>query len=106
MLLAATTTSDELLKLSANQLLHRLYHADPVRLFDPSEVIFQCSCSRERTLGALATIDRAELENILLEQGKITMDCEFCNKQYQYSKDDIFALHDAHIEDLDHRTLH
>ena len=90
--LAATTSADELLNLSADQLLHRLYHEDPVRMFDPSEIIFRCSCSRERTLGALATIDRAELEDILLEQGKITMDCEFCNEQYHYTKDDISTL--------------
>jgi molecular chaperone Hsp33 len=104
--LAATTTAGELLKLSAEQLLHRLYHEDPVRMFDPSEVIFRCSCSRERTLGALATIDRAELEDILLEQGKITMDCEFCNQQYQYKQEDITALHISQKEDLEHRTLH
>jgi molecular chaperone Hsp33 len=72
--LAATTKAVELLNLSAEQLLHRLYHADPVRIFDPSEIMFLCTCSRERTLRALATIDPAELEDILLEQGKITMD--------------------------------
>jgi molecular chaperone Hsp33 len=104
--LAATTTAEELLTLSPQQLLHRLYHEDPVRIFDPSEVMFRCTCSRERTLGALATIDPAELQNILLEQGKITMDCEFCKQQYQYNKDDISALHAPPKEDLDHRTLH
>jgi molecular chaperone Hsp33 len=104
--LATTTTAGELLNLSAEQLLHRLYHEDPVRVFDPSEVMFRCTCSRERTLGALATIDRAELDDILLEQGKITMDCEFCNQQYQYSEDDISALRVSQEEDLDHRTLH
>lgn len=104
--LAATTTAEELLNLSPEQLLHRLYHEDPVRIFDPSEVMFHCTCSRERTLGALATIDPAELQDILLEQGKITMDCEFCKQQYQYNKDDISALHAPQKEDLDHRTLH
>ncbi len=104
--LAATTKSGELLTLSAEQLLHRLYHEDPARMFDPSEVVFRCTCSRERTLGALATIDPAELQDILLEQGKITMDCEFCNQQYQYSEDDISKLHASQKEDREHRTLH
>lgn len=104
--LAATITAGELLNLSAEQLLHRLYHEDPVRVFDPSEINFRCTCSRERTLGALATIDPTELGDILLEQGKITMDCEFCSQQYQYSEDDISTLYDAQKEDLEHRTLH
>lgn len=104
--LAATIKTEELLNLSAEQLLHRLYHEDPVRIFDPSEVVFRCTCSRERTLEALATINHTELEDIFLEQGKITMDCEFCNQQYQFSEEDISTAHSPQKEDLEQRTLH
>jgi len=90
--LAATIRQRELLELSAEELLHRLYHEDPVRVFDPSAVNFQCSCSRERTLGALISIDNVELEDILRQHGSITMDCEFCNQQYQFQRSDIAAL--------------
>jgi len=90
--LAGTIKQEELLELSTEELLHRLYHEDPVRIFDPSAVKFQCSCSRERTLNALASIDNTELEEILREHGSITMDCEFCNQQYQFQRDDVAAL--------------
>jgi molecular chaperone Hsp33 len=87
--LAATVRSDELLALSAQQLLYRLYHQDPVRLFEPAKVSFCCSCSRERTRAALASLGRAEIEELLDELGSITMDCEFCNQQYRFAREDM-----------------
>ena len=104
--LAATVTEDELLELGAGQLLHRLYHENPVRLFEPSPVAFKCSCSRERTLNALASIDRGEIEEILLEQGSITMDCEFCNQQYQFESEELTELFTTQIADTGSRILH
>ncbi|MEM8560723.1 MAG: Hsp33 family molecular chaperone HslO [Pseudomonadota bacterium] len=90
--LAETITPKELLSLSTRDLLYRLYHQDAVRLFEPSAIRFHCSCSRERTLRALAAIEPAELESILAEQGAITMDCEFCNQQYTHRREDLQAL--------------
>ncbi|MEM1153275.1 MAG: Hsp33 family molecular chaperone HslO [Pseudomonadota bacterium] len=90
--LAETITPAELLNLSTENVLHRLYHQDAVRLFKPSAVRFHCSCSKERTLRALSAIDPAELESILAEQGAVTMDCEFCNQQYTHSREDLQAL--------------
>ena len=66
-----------------------LFHEDPVRLFEPLPVVFRCSCSRERTLNALAALGSAEVEDLLQELGSITMDCEFCNQQYQYRREDL-----------------
>ena len=90
--LAATVRSDELLALSAQQLLYRLYHQDPVRLFEPAKVSFYCSCSRERTRNALASLNRGEIEELLEELGSITMDCEFCNEQYQFYRRDLVEV--------------
>ena len=87
--LGGTIKAGELLELNTADLLHRLYHETPVRLFEPAPVKFQCSCSRERTLGALSTVDVSELADILREHGEITMDCEFCNQQYRYSGEDV-----------------
>ena len=104
--LADTVKADELLSLPAPELLHRLYHETPVRLFEPSAVKFECSCSRDRTLAALATIDQAELEDILKEQGEISMDCEFCKRQYKYNKEDIAPLLAPQIPAPESTTLH
>jgi molecular chaperone Hsp33 len=104
--LADTIKADELLNLQAPELLHRLYHETPVRLFEPTKVKFQCSCSRDRTLAALATIDQAELKDILKEQGEITLVCEFCKRQYGYNKEDIAPLLALQIPAPESTTLH
>jgi len=100
--LAATVTDDELLNLEAEQLLYRLYHEDPVRLFDPTRVHFHCNCSRQRTQGALATLNPAEIEELLEELGSITMDCEFCNQQYRFTREDLKDI----LESDESKTLH
>ncbi|GAB3273937.1 Hsp33 family molecular chaperone HslO [Parahaliea aestuarii] len=90
--LAATARDEELLTLAPAELLHRLYHEEALRLFEPRTPLFRCSCSRERTFGALVALGREELESLLAEQGAITMDCEFCNSRYQYQREDLAEL--------------
>lgn len=91
-MLADTLGASELLDIEQPQLLHRLFHEESVRLFDPEAVRFRCSCSHDRTLSALATIGEAEIRSILEEQGSVTMDCEFCNQRYVFREDDLRGL--------------
>lgn len=90
--LAATLQAQELLQLDSERLLYRLYHESPVRLFDPASVSFQCTCSRQRTFNALCSLNPAEVTELLEELGSITMDCEFCNQQYQFTREDLAAV--------------
>ncbi|MGB1139731.1 MAG: Hsp33 family molecular chaperone HslO, partial [Halioglobus sp.] len=92
----------ELVELDAGGLLYRLYHDEKVRLFDPADVQFYCSCSVERSRNALSVLDRAEIEEILTESGVITVDCEFCNQQYRFERGDLGAL----LGDDESKTLH
>lgn len=100
--LAATVKEEELLELDTEQLLYRLYHEDPVRLFEPSMIRFHCTCSRERTRNALTLIDPREITELLEELGSISMECEFCNQEYRFFRSD---LTDIFEEDL-YKTLH
>lgn len=100
--LATTVKSAELLTLPGENLLHRLYHEDPVRLFEASGVRFQCSCSRERTRNALSTLGATDILELLDEQGSITMDCEFCNQGYRFERSDLAEV----LEGDSGKTLH
>ncbi len=94
--LASTVEASELLELDSQTLLHRLFHEETVRLFEPEPVRFRCSCSRERTLGALEAIGREECYSILEEQGTIEMDCQFCHTHYRFDRNDIDHLFTGH----------
>ena len=92
--LAATLTMPELLELPAATLLHRLYHEEDVRLFEPRPVSFRCSCSAERVSAMLRMLGYAEVRSILEERDAVEVTCEFCNRAYRYDSVDaeqIFA---------------
>lgn len=85
---ASTLTHKELLGLPARQIIHRLYHEEDIRLFDPQPVTFHCPCSRERVAGMLRMLGHAEVQSMLSEQDAIEVDCEFCNRKYVFDKVD------------------
>ncbi|MDF3936941.1 Hsp33 family molecular chaperone HslO [Pseudomonas citronellolis] len=91
--LADTVTAEELLGLDNETLLHRLYHEESVRLFDPQPLVFRCSCSRERSANALVSLGQGDAERLLGELGgEITVDCQFCNQRYVFDGSDIAQL--------------
>ncbi|MDR9468143.1 Hsp33 family molecular chaperone HslO [Marinospirillum sp.] len=90
--LAATVQQQELLDLEPLTLLHRLYHEETLRVFPPHNLKFGCTCSRERTSEAIASLGEAELQAIIEEQGKIETQCHFCNTVYTFHKQDLPEL--------------
>lgn len=91
-MLANTATGQELLDLNCEQLLHRLFHEEKIRLFMPEPVEFKCACSRQKIEGTLRTLGKAELKEILKERGVIQVDCEFCRERYSYDLVDVENL--------------
>lgn len=90
--LAETITPEELLGLDHPTVLYRLFNEQPVRLFEPKKLHFSCSCSRERCASALLTIGKEEVEQLLVEKGRIEIDCQFCNQHYLFSAEEVRKL--------------
>jgi molecular chaperone Hsp33 len=90
--LGATVAAEELLTLPAQELVHRLFHEEDVRLFDAEPVSFHCSCSRERVAGMLHNLGEAEVQDILHSEGVIEVTCEFCNQRYRFDAVDAARL--------------
>jgi molecular chaperone Hsp33 len=90
--LTATVKSEELFGLPANEVLYRLYHQEEVTLYEPQDVTFRCTCSRERSASALLTVPVEELNHMLEEDGNIDMHCDYCGNHYVFDKIDIESL--------------
>lgn len=90
--LAATLQRDELLDLSAEDLLRRLFWEEGVRVFDPITPRFHCTCSRERVANMLRLLGEAEVASILAERGCVDVDCEFCGQHYRFDAVDVAQL--------------
>lgn len=90
--LTETIKADELFTLPANDVLWRLYHEEEVTLYEPQNVEFKCTCSRERCAAALKTLPDEELDSILAEDGEIDMNCDYCGSHYVFDAMDITAI--------------
>lgn len=91
--LANSLTSQEFLSVDNPTILHRLYHEEDIRLFEEQPIHFHCSCSRERSANALSSLGKEDVLALIEEQnGQITIDCQFCNKQYVFDIADVTLL--------------
>jgi molecular chaperone Hsp33 len=88
--LVETVADVELLdpEISAEQLLYKLFHERGVRVFRSRDLRAKCSCSREgveRMLRSFSQDDRDDM----VENGKITVTCEFCNSTYVFAPGEV-----------------
>lgn len=95
--LSATIKSEELLRLSQQEIVHRLYHEEDVRIFETEPVCFRCTCSRERVTNMLQTLGYTEVHSVIEEQGEVRVACEFCNQKYEFDIVDVEQIFAADI---------
>lgn len=100
--LASSLTRDELLSLDVETILRRLFWEEKLLRFAPRDGMlgprFACTCSRERVANMIRSLGQAEADDILAEQGRIEVGCDFCGQQYRFDAVDtaqIFAGPDA-----------
>jgi len=91
-ILAETTTNAELLSLSNETFLYRLFHAEEVQLFEEQPVVFKCTCSRDRCENTFISLGSKEIDDILNDQGHASITCEFCATEYFFEAEQLRAL--------------
>ncbi len=88
--LMETIGDDELTdpQVGSERLLYRLFHERGVRVFNPAAVRDKCTCSREKIRSVLDGFDADEIAESI-EDGKISVKCEFCSTNYTFDPDEI-----------------
>lgn len=104
--LANTITEQELLSLSCEEVLHRLFNEEQVRLFAAEPISFKCRCSAEKVETTLLSLGRETVDEILAEQGEIIADCEFCSAKYHFDKVDIARVFSGAVIHPHSKTRH
>lgn len=61
-------------------------------LVGEKNVEYRCYCSRERVFDAIRSIGREELENIIAEGKDISVSCQFCDKRYSFTPQELGAM--------------
>lgn len=87
--LMGTLSDEELLddELGSHGLLYRLFHERGVRVYDGQAIKDECSCSQEKVLDVLTALT-PEQQAESVQEGKISITCEFCSKHYSFAPDD------------------
>jgi len=88
--LIATVEDIELIDqdLSSERLLYRLFHERGVRVFRNAPMRAECSCSRESVATMLSRFSQDDRDH-MVENGRISVTCEFCNSQYVFSPEEV-----------------
>lgn len=77
---------------SAEDILNMLFDDMDLKIHEKIEVGYVCDCSRERVEKALIAMGKEELTKLRDEEEKIELQCHFCNKKYEFTKDEIGKL--------------
>ncbi len=74
--------------LSSERLVYRLFHERGVRVFKNAEVRAECSCSRPGVESMLRSFSQDDRDH-MVENGMISVTCEFCSAHYQFAPGDV-----------------
>jgi molecular chaperone Hsp33 len=75
-------------EVSSERLLYRLFHERGVRVFGSSDLRAQCSCSRDSVEAMLRSFPQDDRDH-MVENGVISVTCEFCSTSYLFDPADV-----------------
>lgn len=90
--LGSTLGNEELLHTDTGTLMRRLFWEETIRVFDPQEPQFSCSCSRDKVGNMLKMLGQEEVDSALADLGKLAIDCDFCGQHYEFDSVDCTQL--------------
>ena len=79
-------TPSDILSLLFKNVPHKKIHSKPLS--------YSCSCSHEKMEGALLSLGKDDLMNLLETEKRAEVRCEFCRQAYEFGAGDLTALID------------
>jgi len=95
----STLSEEEALQLTSEEILSRLFNEEPCRVFSSNEVVFGCDCSVNKSIEAIYTLGKEDVEMLILEQQaegneSLIVDCHFCFQRYEFDFAELGSLFD------------
>ena len=69
-----------------------------LEVLETAPIEYRCYCSRERVERALISMGPAELEKMIQEQGGAELTCNFCDKVYHFTAEDLRQLKEESVK--------
>ncbi|MBE6956619.1 MAG: Hsp33 family molecular chaperone HslO [Ruminococcaceae bacterium] len=78
--------------LDAEGLLRAVLSDFELEVLERHSVEYRCYCSRDRVERALISMGRQELSEMIEEQGQAELSCQFCDKLYSFTREELETL--------------
>ena len=90
-------TKDYLMSADFDQyrFLDNIFQTNTLTVFKETKLKFGCSCKRKTLLYTLAKYPKDQLEEMSDDQKKISADCQFCGKKFQFFLQEIHDYHES-----------
>ena len=76
--------------LTLKEIAQKITGDKDVKVIDASiEPKYNCGCSKEKFAGSLVTLGEKQLKELIEEDEKAEIKCQFCNKTYQFNKEEL-----------------
>jgi molecular chaperone Hsp33 len=79
---------------TAKDMINRLLGEENVKFLDERDVQFACDCNKDRFAAGLATLQKEEITAMIEEDNGAEVVCQFCNKRYQFTAEDLKGIED------------
>lgn len=77
-------------ELSLEEIAKKITGDENIQIVEENIIpIYKCNCSKEAMSAGLATIGKEDIQKIIEEDGKAETVCHFCNKKYQFTKEEL-----------------
>ena len=76
--------------LSLKEIAQKVTGDENVQVIDSSiEPVYECECNKERFADGLMTLGKEQLTELIEEDEKAQIQCQFCNKKYNFNKEEL-----------------
>lgn len=76
--------------LSLKEIAEKITGDKKIKIMDASiEPVYECECNKNKFADSLVTLGKEQLKELIEEDGKAEIKCQFCNKKYNFNKEEL-----------------
>lgn len=87
--------SRQLTEMSISDFVYAVFYDLELKLNDTINPYYGCDCSHEKIEKVLLSMGEKELEDLILTQENVNIKCHFCQKEYDFGREEIKKLIDT-----------
>ena len=81
--------------MSLEDIAHAVLDGFEVEFLEDTPITYRCGCNHAKVTRALISLGKEELQRLRDEEDGIEVTCQFCDKVYKMTRDDIAVMLEA-----------